>query len=81
MTEKLTPSQVRTFVRDGYLIVRGVLDPKLVRQARDLLWEYAQDVPRLQRGDPSSWLEPFSADEQSPADQVCRTSPPPLIPS
>ena len=51
MTEKLTPSQVRTFVRDGYVIVRGVLDPSLVRQARDLLWEYLPTPLR-----PTGWV-------------------------
>ena len=68
----LTQTQIRTFLRDGFLIVRNALDPKLLDEARDLLWAESQ-VPRLQRDDPTTWLQPFSAEEQSTVDQNQRS--------
>jgi len=37
----LTIDQLRFFKENGYLIVRGVLDPDLMERARTRLWEYA----------------------------------------
>ena len=65
--------ELRSFMRDGYLIKRGCLDPSLLQPARDRMWEM-NEVPRLQRDEPESWLQPFVEHEQSPADQNQRSA-------
>ena len=37
--EPLTADQITQFKRDGFLVLEGVLDPELCRQARDGMWE------------------------------------------
>ena len=36
---RLTTEDLARFKRDGYLIVRGVLDPELMARARQSFWE------------------------------------------
>ena len=67
MPPPLSQQQVRQFMRDGWVIQRQVLSPAHLAAARDRLWE-VQELPRLARTSPQSWLEPFSGDELSPAD-------------
>ena len=53
-------------MQDGYLLLRGVLDPELCARTRDRFWERnAVYWPRAQRGDPSTWSGPFAEDEES----------------
>ena len=60
-TSKLTNKEIEGFKQNGYLIKRGVLDPMLMAQARDSLWEAAP--PTLKRDDPKTWVGAF-ADER-----------------
>ncbi|MEE3259200.1 MAG: hypothetical protein VX293_08315, partial [Candidatus Latescibacterota bacterium] len=54
--ELLTENQIAQFKRDGFLVLPGVLDPELCRQARDEMWAtIAANLPRMQRDDPSTW--------------------------
>ena len=52
----LTIDQLRFFKENGYLIVRGVLDPDLMERARTRLWEYAP--PGRSRDEPATWVGP-----------------------
>ena len=47
-----------------WLLMRGLLDPELCRQARQRMWE-VNEVPRCSPTDPDSWRAAFSADESS----------------
>ncbi len=61
--EPLTESQIAQFKRDGMLVLPGVLDPDLCRQARDQMWELiAEYRPSMKRDDASTWV-PFSKEE------------------
>ena len=61
--ETLTESQIAQFKRDGMLVLPGVLDLDLCRQARDQMWELiAEHQPSMTRDDPSTWV-PFSEAE------------------
>jgi len=52
----LTVDQIVQFKRDGFLVLPGVLDPELCRQARDQMWETIEaNLPRMKRDDPSTW--------------------------
>ncbi|MCE2396095.1 phytanoyl-CoA dioxygenase family protein [Candidatus Poribacteria bacterium] len=54
--EPLTADQIAQFKRDGFLVLGGVLDPELCRQARDEMWDVIQaHLPRMKRDDPSTW--------------------------
>ena len=54
--EPLTADQIDQFKRDGVLVLKGVLDPELCRQARDEMWKVIQThLPRMERDDPSTW--------------------------
>ena len=49
---QLTTEQLRFFKREGYLILRGVMDPELMARARERLWD---DPPAsLKREDPAT---------------------------
>lgn len=61
---RLSSSQLAQFARDGVLILRGVLDPSLCRAARDRLWECAPPQGRFRRACPSSWVGPWSTEEE-----------------
>ena len=60
--KRLTEEEIRFFKREGYLAKRGVMDPDLMAQARDYLWEGAP--PRMRRDDPKTWVGPFRPDEE-----------------
>jgi hypothetical protein len=59
----LSDEDVRLWVRDGFLIKRGLLDPALCAAARERLWAL-NSLPRLRRDAPASWTE-FRTDEES----------------
>eukprot|EP01047_Picozoa_sp_COSAG01_P045988 COSAG01_NODE_4280_length_5182_cov_7.106433_2_plen_326_part_00 len=59
----LSDAEIEQWVRDGYLIKRGVLDPALCAAARERLWSANRLPQQLRRDDPSSWRR-FSADEE-----------------
>jgi hypothetical protein len=53
----LTEGQIAQFKRDGMLVLPGVLDLDLCRQARDQMWALiAEHRPRMQRDDPATWV-------------------------
>ena len=60
--DALTPDEIGSFKREGYLIKRGVLDPEPMARARERKWEGAP--ARMKRDDPSTWLGPFRPDEE-----------------
>ena len=56
LIDRLTADQIAQFKRDGFLILEGILDRVLCRQARDGMWEAIEThLPRLKRDDPSTW--------------------------
>ena len=60
---KLTTEQLRFFKREGYLILRGVMDPELTARARERLWD---DPPAsLKRKDPATWVGPLPEADRS----------------
>ena len=62
---RLTTDQIAQFKRDGYLVLPGVVDPELCRQARDQMWDtIAQYRPSMRRDDPSTWT-PISDEENA----------------
>ena len=62
---RLTTSQIAEFKRDGLLVLPGVIDPELCRQARDQMWEtIAEYRPSMKRDDPSTWA-PFTDEEKA----------------
>jgi len=60
---KLSTEEMRFFKRNGYLIVRGVLDPELLERARRRLWDGSP--PGRTRDNPASWVGPFAKDEEN----------------
>lgn len=61
--EPISESQIAQFKRDGILVLPGVLDLDLCRQARDQMWKViAECRPSMKRDDPSTWL-PFTEEE------------------
>ena len=62
MAGPLSAEEVGSFVESGYLVRHDVLDPALCARARDALWEGNQ-VARLRRDAPESWVGPFSEGE------------------
>jgi hypothetical protein len=52
-THTLTAEQCRRFKRDGFLVLRGVLDEDLIARAREALWAA---IPE-QRTEPATWFE------------------------
>ena len=59
----LSADDLSFFVREGYLIKRGVLDPSQCAAARDALW-VANASSVLRRDAPDSW-RPIAADDES----------------
>lgn len=53
----LSPDDIDFFRDNGYIIKRNVLNPELMAQARESLWENA--LHELDRDDPSTWIGPF----------------------
>jgi hypothetical protein len=63
--ELLNSDQIAKFKRDGYLVLPGILDPDLCRQARDEMWEtISKHLPRMKRDDPSTWT-PITEEESA----------------
>ena len=61
----LTESQIAQFKRTGYIVLPGVIDADLCRQARDLMWDtVAANRPQMNRDDPSTWV-PFTDEEKA----------------
>ena len=61
---RLTTDQIAQFKRDGFLVLPGVVDPELCRQARDQMWDtIAEYRPSMRRDDPSTWT-PISDEER-----------------
>lgn len=61
--EPLSEGQIAQFKRDGMLVLPGVLDLDLCRQARDQMWELiAEHQPSMTRDDPSTWI-PFTEEK------------------
>lgn len=58
MTNPLSTDHLNFFRDNGYLILRGVLDPALMAQARDSWWAAAP--PELVRDDPETWVGAFA---------------------
>jgi len=54
----LSNDEITFFRENGYLIKRKVLDPDLMTQARDRLWEGAP--PELDRHRPKTWVGAFA---------------------
>ncbi|MDA1193111.1 MAG: hypothetical protein O3A46_15655, partial [Candidatus Poribacteria bacterium] len=44
------------FKENGYLVVRGVIDPEDVQTAIDLIWDNLTNE-NVDRDDPSTWLD------------------------
>ena len=59
----LTADEIETFVRDGYLVLRGVLDRRATERALDYFWSAAPSD--LRRGDPASWPGEFRPEDGS----------------
>ena len=65
VTGPMTTSQISQFKRDGLLVLPGVLDLDLCRQARDQLWNtLAVHLPRSQREDSFAW-GPLADEEEA----------------
>ena len=63
--DRLTTSQIAQFKRDGFIVLPGVVDAELCREARDQMWgTIAEYRPNMKRDDPSTWL-PFTEQEKS----------------
>jgi hypothetical protein len=60
---RLSPEQLRSFARDGYVKVSGVLDPHRVEEALDWIWRLAP--PDLRRDDPTTYRGRFRAEDKS----------------
>ncbi|MDE0197736.1 MAG: phytanoyl-CoA dioxygenase family protein, partial [Caldilineaceae bacterium] len=58
MNQPLSAEQVDFFRDNGYLVLRGVLDPELMAQTRDAWWDAAPK--ELKRDDPNSWVGAFA---------------------
>ena len=69
--DRLTEEQVAQFKRDGLLVLPGVLDPDLCRQARDQMWAVlAEHRPTMQRDDPSTWGRSATTRPTATNDQI-----------
>ncbi|MCY3784482.1 MAG: phytanoyl-CoA dioxygenase family protein [Chloroflexi bacterium] len=63
---RLTTDQIAQFKREGFLVLPGVVDPELCRQARDQMWDtIAQYRPSMRRDDPSTWTPISEAENAS----------------
>ena len=56
----LTDDEIAFFKTNGYLILRGALDPEGCSRARDMLWASLPDGTRIRRDDPSTHVGPFA---------------------
>ena len=60
---RLTTEEIKIFKRQGYLIKRGILDPKLMARARERKWAGAP--PRMKKDDPTTWIGPWRPEEET----------------
>jgi hypothetical protein len=67
---RLSREQMAHLKREGYLVLPAALDPELLRRTRDRIWDLlGQELPRMQRDDPSSW-GPIQPGENTGASEV-----------
>ena len=59
----LTAEQISFFKDNGYLLLRGVMDPELCAQTRDRLWSFMPENSAIKRDDPSTHIGPFTAQD------------------
>ena len=59
----LGQSELAFFRSNGYIILRGLLDPALMAQARESIW--TDPPPGVRRDDPASWVGPFQAESDA----------------
>ena len=57
---QLTSEQISFFRQYGYLIIPGLMDLALCRQARDMLWHSLPDDADIKRSEVNSHVGPFS---------------------
>ena len=68
---RLSAQEISFFKRQGYLIKKGVLDPELMRRARQRKWVGAPD--RMKADDPTTWIGPWRPEEEtSEAEENCK---------
>ena len=68
---RLSTQEISFFKRQGYLIKKGVLDPELMRRARQRKWVGAPD--RMKPDDPTTWIGPWRPEEEtSEAEENCK---------
>jgi hypothetical protein len=60
----LSAEEVAFFVREGWLLKRGVLDPAQCAAARDALWA-SNTSSRLRRDEPETWFAPIAKEDES----------------
>ena len=53
----LSQDELAFFRANGYIVMRSLLDPALMAQARESIW--ADPPPGVRRDDPASWIGPF----------------------
>jgi len=72
---RLSAQEISFFKRQGYLIKKGVLDPELMRRARQRKWVGAPD--RMKPDDPTTWIGPWRPEEEtSEAEKIARSATP-----
>ena len=60
----LSAEEVKFFVREGWLLKRGVLDPAQCAAARDALWA-GNTSSTLRRDRPETWLAPIAKEDEN----------------
>ena len=64
----LSTQEIQQFIKNGFLVKRNILDPKLCAAARDRLWA-GNTSSHLRRDNPKTWLNGLpEADRQSTPD-------------
>ena len=61
----LTSEQIAFFKDAGFLMLKGMLDPRLCERAIDRLWQALPPDSRMRRDDPSTHFGPFPPEEVS----------------
>lgn len=67
MMNRLSADELSFFKANGYLIKRNILDPDLMKRAREAMWAAAP--PELHRNDPDTWIGPLPKRQNPPNDQ------------
>ena len=64
----LSTQEIQQFIKNGFLVKRNILDPKLCAAARDRLWA-GNTSSHLRRDNPKTWLNGIpESDRQSTPD-------------